>query len=99
MPNEFTVIICTPVSGTIGCIHINTLRDGRGDTAIEAALDGMQWIKENTHYTYVVAYIPTKYMNVIRFSEKVGFMKNLFIPNSYVKDGVMYDMVMMHRSL
>jgi len=99
MPNEYTVIILTPISGSIVGVHINTSMQGRGEIAIKAANDAIEWIKQNTSYTHLLSYIPSLYMNVIKFAEKVGFVLQSTIPSSYLKHGVQYDTMILCRSL
>jgi len=99
MPNQGTVLVVHSTGGTVGVAHIHTVRPYRGEVAAKACVCAFDWLKEHTNYTDLVTYVPTKYLNVVRFCESIGAKTKFTIPSCYPKDGEVFDIVVFHRSL
>lgn len=99
MPNESTVVIFYGVGGLVCEAHIHTLKQSRGKTAEKAALDSMEWIKKNTTFRHIVAYVPSIYMNVVRFCVKMGFITKHVFKSGYLKQDKMCDLFYLCREI
>lgn len=99
MPNKFTVIFLYKLIGDVAHVHINVTKVGRGEMALKAAQDAIEWIKENTEFKYLNAHIPSRYPNVKAFAEKVGFRTEFTIPKACKKDGKTYDIHVLLKEL
>lgn len=93
-PNEYSIFMFTPVNGFTCEIHANVVPEGRGDKAVKACSDAINWIFDNTRYEKIISYIPVICPNVIKFTTKVGFRQEGLITKSWKKNGRLHDQVM-----
>lgn len=74
-------------------IHINMLKPYRGLFAKMVAEEVISNIFRKTQYNKLVAKIPTKYPNVLKFASLMGFKMEYMLEEEYIKDGTAYDVV------
>lgn len=74
-------------------VHINMLKIGRGQVAIEAAKEFINSIFTITEYTRLIAKVPTMYLNVINFVSTLGFKMHHLTEEDYIKNGNTYDVI------
>lgn len=67
--------------------HVQVLPERRKEFGIEFGLKGMEFIWANNDFDYMVASISSKYPNVRRFAESMGFELVKTIENFYGDEG------------
>ena len=73
-------------------VHINMLKKYRGMFAVEAVNKFKELIFNETKYTKLVTKIPSKFLNVLKFTSKIGGKLEYMIPSSHVVGGKKYDL-------
>ena len=73
-------------------MHPNMLRIGRGAFAVWAAKKVMRIIFNATKTHMLRGRIPSKYLDVLKFTSLLGFKLDYMVEKEYVKDGIEYDM-------
>lgn len=73
-------------------VHINMLKKYRGEFAIEATNKFKDLVFNKTDYTKLVTKVPSKFLNVFKFTSKMGGKLEYMIPDSHSIDGKNYDL-------
>lgn len=71
--------------------HTFTLPEFRQKYAKEGCYSVLQWLIDNTDCKKLIADVPNKFINVQKFLEKIGFIKEGLNRESYTKDGILWD--------
>ena len=86
------VYMVTALNATTLEIHAHVLPDHR-HRSLETGYAALRWILDNTQHQKVVAEIPTCYPDVIKFTQKFGFVDEGLNRQSIRKKGRLYDQV------
>lgn len=73
-------------------VHINMLKKYRGIFALEAVGRFKELIFNKTNYTKLVTKIPSKFLNVFKFTSKIGGQLEYMIPEAHIVGGKKYDL-------
>lgn len=98
MPNEFSVFIFLPHDTGLYNVHTAILPKGRGRLGIKAFKQAAQWMFKNTNCIKLFGIIPAFRKDVILFHKWVGVVYEGVLSKSCIKNGVLYDQVVMGLS-
>lgn len=74
--------------------HANILPEARG-RAVEYALAGIAWMFKCTPCRRIITSVPENNFKALRFVEKVGFIRYGINEKSLLKNGELYDLIML----
>ena len=78
------------------CIEVHTcLTRSLWGHSCEAAKESVKWIWENTRFVRIMTNVPTYNRLAMKLAVKAGMKKFGQNPRSFLKGGVLYDLVMM----
>jgi len=93
------VFIVHPDSACSYQLHVNMLKQYRAKYSRIASEKALEWISENIGRTKINVAIPDIYRNVIKCAEDCGFIFEGLKTRSYLKDGIIRDVILMGRCL
>jgi hypothetical protein len=91
MPNENMLVCMHPMNSITFDCHVNVLNAGRNETLMDESKKVLDYIFSKTPCQKMIAFIPVKYVNVMRYAMRIGMKIEGDSKESYLKDGVLYD--------
>jgi len=73
-------------------MHPNFLKKSRGKLALQPGQMVRDMIFEHTQYSRLVAKVPSKYLDVLKYATKIGFKLDHMVEKAFIKNGIEYDM-------
>ena len=91
MPNDNMLVIMHPANSITYECHVNVLNVGRNETLKDESRKVLDYIFNKTPCRKMTAWVPSKYMNVMKYCIRIGMQREGTCEKSYLKDGVLYD--------
>jgi hypothetical protein len=73
-------------------MHPNMLKKARGPLALKAGEMVRDMLFKYTSYSRLVAKVPSKYLEVLKYATKIGFKLDHMVEKAFIKNNVEYDM-------
>jgi hypothetical protein len=91
MPNENMLVTMHPVNSITYECHVNVLDAGRNETLMQESRKVLEYIFYKTPCRKMIAFIPAKYQNVMRYVTRIGMSIEGILTKSYLKNEILYD--------